>query len=166
MPEQARLRWSGSARSVVMPWLMTMFLVITLAIIVISNGYAEASERIEGWAWAAPVIALGTGIVLSHMFARVRVELTDDMAILRFGIGWPVQRISWDKVATVQVTDVRPAQWGGWGYRRNLRKKTTAAIMRAGEGLHFTFADGRSYIVTVDEADAALRVIRTILNDR
>ncbi|GAA2918001.1 hypothetical protein GCM10020221_12770 [Streptomyces thioluteus] len=52
-----------------------------------------------------------------------------------------------------------PRQWGGWGYRWR-PDQGTGVVVRRGEGFVVRLGDGRSFTVTVDDAEAAVRVIR------
>jgi hypothetical protein len=45
-------------------------------------------------------------------------------------------------------------QWGGWGYRWMPGAKASAAVLRKGPGIVLTFADGRRFAVSVDDATA------------
>ncbi|MFC8917953.1 hypothetical protein ACFT5C_19500 [Streptomyces sp. NPDC057116] len=102
-------------------------------------------------------------LVLFGTLAFVYVELTVDRHTLevRCGhMGLPRRRIPLDTVVDARFApSVTPRQWGGWGYRW-LPEKGTAVVVRRGEGLVLTLGDGRSFTVTVDDAEAAVRVIR------
>jgi hypothetical protein len=53
---------------------------------------------------------------------------------------------------------VTPRQWGGWGYRWR-PEKGTAVVVRRGEGLVLRLWDGHVFTITVDNAEAAVRII-------
>ncbi len=53
---------------------------------------------------------------------------------------------------------VTPRQWGGWGYRWRPHQGT-AVVVRRGEGVVLRLGDGHTFTVTVDNAEAAVRVI-------
>ena len=148
----------------ILPWVITLLMAVTLGVIVLTNRYATDAEKITGWAWLATVGPLALVTVLGRIYSRVALDVTDDAIVARFGFGWPTRRIAWSNVATVEKLYVHPMQWGGWGYRRSLLRKTTAAVMRSGEGLKFTFSDGRIFVVTVDNAEAGLTAIRKVLS--
>lgn len=54
---------------------------------------------------------------------------------------------------------VTPRQWGGWGYRWR-PEQGTAVIVRRGEGVVLRLGDGHTFTITVDNAEAAVRIIR------
>lgn len=102
-------------------------------------------------------------LVLFGTLAFVHVEITVDRHALevRCGhMGVPRRRIPLDTVVGAEFAPwVTPRQWGGWGYRW-LPEKGTAVVVRRGEGVVLTLGDGRSFTVTVDDAETAVRVIR------
>ncbi len=55
---------------------------------------------------------------------------------------------------------VTPRHWGGWGYRWR-PEKGTAVVVRRGEGVVLRLWDGHTFTITVDDAEAAVQVIRT-----
>ena len=108
-------------------------------------------------------LPVGLILIAAVLFTRLTVEVDDDEVRIVYGYGWPIQHIRWDRVAAVQTIQVRPTEWGGWGYRWVPWKKGTAAVMRAGSGFRFDFPNGKVFVVTVDDADAGLEVIRGVL---
>ncbi|WP_217624084.1 hypothetical protein [Streptomyces sp. TRM64462] len=113
-------------------------------------------------------VAVGL-LVLFGTIAFTHVELTVDHNALevRCGhMGLPRRRIPLDHVVGAEFAPrVTPRQWGGWGYRWR-PEKGTAVVVRRGEGLVLTLGDGRSFTVTVDDAETAVRVIRHRLHLR
>ena len=64
---------------------------------------------------------------------------------------WPSTHIDMADIKTASVIDVRPMQWGGWGYRGSLKlMKQAAVVHRAGPGLRLDLNDGKVFAVTVD----------------
>ncbi|WP_262387131.1 hypothetical protein [Streptomyces sp. TRM49041] len=113
-------------------------------------------------------VAVGL-LVLFGTLAFVHVELTVDRHALevRCGhMGLPRRRIPLEHVVGAEFAPrVTPRQWGGWGYRWR-PEMGTAVVVRRGEGLVLTLGDGRSFTVTVDDAETAVRVIRHRLHLR
>lgn len=161
MPKQ--VLWRGSAESAVLRSMVFLLIALITAIVVFANRLAAPEERIYGLDWLLPSITMGLALLAAVIFTRLSVEVDDDEVRIIYGYGWPTQRIEWDRVASVQAVTVRPTEWGGWGYRWVPWKKGTAAVMRAGSGFRFDFANGKVFIVTVDDADAGLEVIRGVL---
>ena len=158
--------WRGSAESVVLRSIVFLMIAVISAVVVFANRYAAPEEQLHGLAWLIPGIAFGVALIAAVLFTRLTVEVDDDEVRIIYGYGWPTQRIRWDRVASVQSIQVRPTEWGGWGYRWVPWKKGTAAVMRAGSGFRFDFPNGKVFVVTVDDADAGLEVIRGILSTK
>ncbi|MCH0542782.1 hypothetical protein I3F58_25115 [Streptomyces sp. MUM 203J] len=113
-------------------------------------------------------VAVGL-LVLFGTLAFVHVELTVGRNALEVRCGYmglPRRRIPLDHVVRADFAPrVTPRHWGGWGYRWR-PEKGTAVVVRRGEGLVLTLGDGRSFTITVDDAETAVRVIRRRLNLR
>ncbi|NBM16986.1 hypothetical protein [Streptomyces sp. GC420] len=107
-------------------------------------------------------IAVGLLILYGTLaFVHVAVRVDHDCMDVRCGhIGVPRRRIHLEHVVSAEYAPkVTPRQWGGWGYRWR-PEKGMAVVVRRGEGLVVTLADGRVFTVTVDDAETAVRVIR------
>jgi hypothetical protein len=98
-------------------------------------------------------------------FVHVAVSVDGDCLEVRCGhIGVPRCRIPLAHVVHADFAPrVTPRQWGGWGYRWR-PEKGTAVVVRRGEGLVLKLGDGRIFTVTVDDAEAAVRIIRDRLS--
>ena len=155
--------WRGRAESAILRSIVLLVIAFVVAAVVFGNRYADPSEQLRGWAWLAFAVPIGLALIAALLFTRLSVEIDDDEVRIVYGYGWPVQRITWDRVASVQTIHVRPTEWGGWGYRWVPWRKGTAAVMRAGSGFRFDFANGKVFVVTVDDAEGGLEVIRGVL---
>jgi hypothetical protein len=160
-----KVLWRGTASSMVLSWVIIAAEVFALGAVVMADAYGNPGEKLSVAGWVTVVIALSVGLVISLLSSRIAVEADDQELRVRFGFGWPVHRIPWATVEKVECIDVRPWQWGGWGYKMNLAKRSSAVILRAGEGLKVTLGNGRVFVVTVDGAKRGLEAIREILND-
>ncbi|MFF3557904.1 hypothetical protein ACWD4V_34550 [Streptomyces tsukubensis] len=122
--------------------------------------------------WTSGVIALSmsvVGCVAAGLlmlygtlpFVHVAVRVDSQAVEIRCGhIGLPRRRIPLAHVVRAEVDPrVTPRQWGGWGYRWR-PEQGTAIVVRRGEGIVVTLGDGRTFTVTVDDAEAAVRAIR------
>ncbi|MER6996147.1 hypothetical protein [Streptomyces sp. NPDC000410] len=122
--------------------------------------------------WTSGIIALlmsvigcvAAGLLMlfgTLAFVYVVVTIDRDALEVRCGhMGLPRRRIPLASVVGAEfVPRICPRQWGGWGCRWR-PEKGTAVIVRRGEGLVLDLGDGRTFTVTVDDAEAAVRVIR------
>ncbi|MCY0929583.1 hypothetical protein OTB20_25975 [Streptomyces sp. H27-H1] len=123
------------------------------------SGFVALLMAVIGCLAAGLLILFGT---LAFVHAAVTVDA--DAIEVRCGhIGLPRRRIRLADVAAAEyVPRITPQQWGGWGYRWR-PERGTAVIVRRGEGLELRLGDGKLFTVTVDDAENAVRVIRTHL---
>jgi hypothetical protein len=115
----------------------------------------------------SPLAAMGpivVGILLSAM-ALVQVVVDGSGIRIRFGwLPWPVIRVRLDEVASAEAIEIRPAEWGGWGYRGSRRALGRAAVVvRAGPGIRLELTDGSTMAVTVDDAERAAALLNDLL---
>ena len=77
---------------------------------------------------------------------------------VRFGpLGWPGVRVPLEGITGVELEDVDPLSYGGWGYR--ILPGVRAVVVRRGEGLRIARAGRPDLIVTVDDAATAAAVL-------
>lgn len=121
---------------------------------------------------SAPLIMSVVGCVAAGLlalfgtlaFVKVRVHVDGEALEVRCGhVGLPRRRILLGDVVEAEfLPRVTPRHWGGWGYRW-LPDKGSAVVVRRGEGMFLRLGDGRTFTVTVDDAEAAVRAIRARL---
>ncbi|WP_247745668.1 hypothetical protein [Streptomyces oryzae] len=125
-----------------------------------SGGLVPLVMSVVGCVAAGLLILFGT-----LAFVHVEVKVEGDTLEVRCGhAGVPRRRIHLrDVVEADHAPSVTPRHWGGWGYRWR-PEKGTAVVIRRGEGLVLRLGDGRLFTVTVDDAEAAVRHIRSRLH--
>ncbi|WP_327358532.1 hypothetical protein [Streptomyces sp. NBC_01304] len=121
-----------------------------------TSGLAPLLMSVIGCVAAGLLMLFGT-LAFVHVAVRVDKECLE----VRCGhMGLPRRRIPLSHVVGADFAPrVTPQQWGGWGYRWR-PEKGTAVVVRRGEGVVLSLGDGRKFTVTVDDAEAAVRVIR------
>jgi hypothetical protein len=119
------------------------------------SGVAALAMSVVGCIAAGLLILYGT-----LAFVHVAVKVDRECLEVRCGhIGVPRRRIPLSHVAGAEFAPrVTPRQWGGWGYRWR-PEKGTAVVVRRGEGLVLRLWDGHVFTITVDNAEAAVRII-------
>jgi hypothetical protein len=154
--------WHGSATNRVQ-WLLAAIGAACLALGVElavdsawTSGLAPLVMSIVGLLAAGLLVLFGT-----LAFVHVAVRVDKDCLEVRCGhIGVPRRRIPLDEVIGADFApQVTPRHWGGWGYRWR-PEQGTAVVVRRGEALVLQLGDGRTFTVTVDDAEAAVRCIR------
>ncbi|MFE0250783.1 hypothetical protein [Streptomyces sp. NPDC059010] len=160
--------WTGRATNRVQ-WLLAL---VGAACMALGIELAVESPWTEGIAPLAMAVVgcIAAGLlVLFGTLAFVHVALKVDQECLevRCGhIGVPRRRIPLSEVVGADfVPLVTPRHWGGWGYRWR-PEKGTAVVVRRGEGLVLRLWDGHTFTITVDDAEAAVTVIRDRLRTR
>ncbi|MGW1724271.1 hypothetical protein ACWCQK_15210 [Streptomyces sp. NPDC002306] len=121
-----------------------------------TSGSAALVMAVVGCIAAGLLVLFGT-----LAFVHVDLKLDKESLEVRCGhIGVPRRRIPLSHVEGADFAPlVTPRHWGGWGYRW-LPEKGTAVVVRRGEGVVLRLWDGHTFTITVDDAEAAVRVIR------
>ncbi|PAZ11114.1 hypothetical protein CLM62_37350 [Streptomyces sp. SA15] len=124
-----------------------------------TSGIAPLVMAVVGCIAAGLLVLFGT-----LAFVHVALKVDQECLEVRCGhMGLPRRRIPLSHVAGAEVDPhVTPRHWGGWGYRWR-PEKGTAVVVRRGEGVVLRLWDGHMFTITVDDAEAAVRVIRARL---
>jgi hypothetical protein len=81
--------------------------------------------------------------------------------------GVPHVNLALDQIVQASTLEIRPAAWGGWGYRGSLKLLRRAAmILRAGEGIRVDLKGGQVFVVSVDDAATGAAVLQAALAAR
>ncbi|MFH8576123.1 hypothetical protein OHB11_33280 [Streptomyces zaomyceticus] len=147
-----RFQWVAAAAGAA-----CMALGVTLAVeSAWTSGIAPLLMAVIGCVAAGLLVLFGT-----LAFVHVAVKVDDDAMEVRCGhIGVPRRRIPLSLVVGADFEpSVTPRHWGGWGYRWR-PEQGMAVVVRRGEGLVLRLADGRTFTVTVDDAESAVLFIR------
>lgn len=93
--------------------------------------------------------------------ATVNVRIDRNGMQVKYGrLPWPTTRISVDRIDTASTIEVRPSEWGGWGYRGSLKLMRQAAVVhRAGPGIRLDLKDGKIFVVTVDDPQIGVALL-------
>ncbi|WEB43807.1 hypothetical protein MOV08_34060 [Streptomyces yunnanensis] len=160
--------WHGSATNR-FQWLLAA---IGAACLALGVGLAVNSTWTSG---LAPLVMAVVGCVAAGLlvlfgtlaFVHVAVRVDDDCLEVRCGhLGVPRRRIPLDTVVGADFAPrVTPRHWGGWGYRWR-PEQGTAVVVRRGEAMVLRLGDGRTFTVTVDDAEGAVRCVRERLRLR
>jgi len=115
------------------------------------------TQLVEPWFTLALVIPA----IATTTFSRIRVTADRSGLQVRYGfLGWPGTSVPLQRIATARAIDVRPSEWGGWGYRGNLTLMNRAAVvLRAGPGIRLDLHDGKVFVVTIDDPDIPARLL-------
>lgn len=113
---------------------------------------------LSSWPVGLIVIAASVPIIMLSTF-RVRADRRG--LRIRYGcLPWPATTVDVTSIERATEIDVRPIEWGGWGYRGSLKLMRRAALVhRAGPGIRLDLVEGRVFVVTVDNPGAAVALL-------
>ena len=135
-----------------------------------SNRSLRAAGAVLATAPAVVGMALGflSGVAVVFVVAGLTVVLFGDVRVIvtggevSIGLGplrWPRRTMARSNIDHASVVDVRPRDWGGWGWRGLPGR--SAIVVRRGEGLELHTRAGGTLIVTVDDARRGAALINT-----
>ncbi|AIY03935.1 MULTISPECIES: hypothetical protein [Arthrobacter] len=155
--EQESGAWSRTITSKMLLWMPVALLALTAAL------YLPAVLDGSGASWIGLGTMLASVIVVSLL---AHLQVTVDWRGLRIvsTLGRiPLKRIRLEDIVAVEVTEIRPAEWGGWGYR--VMPGRSAVVMGAGPGLVITTTAEKQFAVTVADPGTAASLLLA-LRDR
>jgi hypothetical protein len=139
-----QISWS---RSVGSPW----FPVVGAVLVIVGCALGVAVDPVAG-------IVAGVAGAAVTLFSQARVTVDRRGLTVALGLlGWPHLRVPAHDVASVTVSDISPAQFGGWGYR--VVPGGRGVIIRSGPALVVTRRSGQRITVTVDDPHTAAGVL-------
>jgi hypothetical protein len=104
---------------------------------------------------AVPVVA---GLVLGRV--RVTVDLRGVRLVAGL-VGIPFKTVPLADIAGVEVTEINPLEWGGWGYR--LTPGRSALVLRRGPGLVVYLTSGHRLAITMDDPRTPAALLGALL---
>ncbi|MFI0264633.1 DUF1648 domain-containing protein [Streptomyces sp. NPDC017056] len=132
------------------------------ALLVLGPGLLAAALLIgvtASWAGAA---CMAFASLLCIAFASVRVTVDrHGLTVASPLVSRPRLRIPLGRVAEAGTQQVSPLRdFGGWGYR--IWSGRSGIVLRSGEALALRLADGRVFVVTVDDAATAAALLNAL----
>ncbi len=143
--------WSGGMSN-------GLLLALAAALIVIGGIVAVATNPVSGLVMAA------AGLIAVSL-SSIRVHAGPAGLTVNYGLlPWPRTQITIDRIETASAIDVRPMEWGGWGYRGSVKlMKQAAVVVRGGPGVRLDLNGNKTFVVTVPEAELPASVINGYL---
>ncbi|MFQ4148413.1 hypothetical protein AAGW05_06910 [Arthrobacter sp. LAPM80] len=156
--EQEAGAWSRTITSKTLLWLPAVLLVSMGAFFIPAFTEGDLSS-----AWIGSGAMLLSAILvalIAHM--HVTVDWRGLRIVSTLG-RIPLKRIRLDDIVSVEVAEIRPVEWGGWGYR--VMPGRSAVVMGAGPGLIVTTTAHKQFAVTVGDPETAASLLLA-LRDR
>ena len=151
------VRMAGSGRIGVIA--AVALLALTSALLIGIDLATGGRLSVLSWLMLGLTVFLGA---LLLAFTRFHVRVDASGLTARSALGWPGTHVAAADIAKTEVVTVNPlAEFGGWGWRL-APGSGTGIVMRAGEALRVTRRDGRLLTITVDDAQTAAGLLRTI----
>jgi lysylphosphatidylglycerol synthetase-like protein (DUF2156 family) len=143
--------WTGRAH---LAWWLPLLLVAIGVVLAVS-----ARSAVVG---AVPAAVL---LLVYLAFGWIRVSVDARGLRIRYGLlPRPVTSVPLDHVSQAERIDLRPLEWGGWGYRGSRKAfRRAAVVLRSGDAIKLKLTDGSEFAVTVDDAATGAAVLADLL---
>lgn len=156
--EQETGAWSRTISSKMLLWVAVGLLGFTALVVIPAFTEGElATVWISGSTMVLSTILV---VMIAHM--QVTVDWRGLRIVSTLG-RIPLKRIRLADITAVEVIELSPAEWGGWGYR--VMPGRSAVIMKAGPGLIVSTTAGKKFAVTVQDPETAASLLLS-LQDR
>ncbi len=160
-PERAALipgendTFTATSFGAIFVWLMAGLFVFGVLLCGIGLIDGSAAENPIGF------VALAFGGFLCAAFSVIRVTVDARGLRITSGLfGIPLKRIRLEHMADVEGTDLRPSDWGGWGYR--MTSGRSAIILRGGPGIVVTLTNGKLFALTLPNPDVPAELLNAL----
>ncbi|MGV8965544.1 MAG: DUF1648 domain-containing protein [Cellulomonas sp.] len=150
LADAAQAAWVHDATVGGARWFLVAVGVVMAAIVAISRE------------WAAVVIVAFVFSLLLVLLARWTVTVDRTGLTVRPLIRRPRIHVPLSEILEAEAVTVRPiAEFGGWGLRTSAAGRT-GVILRSGLALQVTRTGGRTFVVTVDDAQTGAALLNTL----
>jgi len=150
--------WIGSQRAWGYRFTVIAFPVM-LAAMVIVNATVKGAYPVWGIPqWLVMILLCGYSLLVASVEVVVGHK---DVSIRGGPLRVPLKKIPLDAIEGAEPIDVRPWDYGGWGYHP--KRGRTAFIMRGGDGLLIHTRRGRDVVVTIEDSEQAAALINDLL---
>jgi hypothetical protein len=138
--------WIGTATS---PFMKVVPIAALLLLLAIAVSYVRTHQlNMVSMGLVVPLVAVWVALTKLTVVIGVR-----GLPVAFGPVQWPRVRIPLDRIERVSTLDVRPTEWGGWGYRGSLTvMRQAAVVLRGGPGIRLDLHGSKTFVVTVDDA--------------
>ncbi|MEE1942652.1 hypothetical protein V1L54_25145 [Streptomyces sp. TRM 70361] len=139
-------------RSLTSGWMLAVGVVSAPALLV-AAAVVDEYRSIALWLLVVPVAFLATGAIRVTVSRRGVTVASLLLPFLR-------RRFALDRIRQASARWTRPTEIGGWGYRWS--PGLSAVSLREGDALWLTLTDDNRFVITVDDADTAARLVNRL----
>lgn len=123
-----------------------------------------AANGTPGWGTLL-IVAFGLLLLVAATFYW-RVTADRRGLTVRSALGWPRTTIPVHEITDVAIVEVQPmAEFGGWGWRHGVDGRS-GVVVRTGAAIQVTRANGKRFVVTVDDAATGAAVLQGVRTSR
>ena len=134
---------------------------IVLALAVVAFG-AWLTGAPDGVVWLLILVTIIL-VVLAATSLAFHVRVDDTGLTVRSVLGLPRFRVPLHEISTASRVEVNPmGEFGGWGIRLSVDKRF-GIVLRTGEAIEVTRANGRRFVVTVDDAATGAGLLQALV---
>ncbi|WP_140425610.1 hypothetical protein [Cryobacterium sp. N19] len=140
----------------------TMFAWVTVALIGLGSvlyGPAVIDGRAVDQLFGIVVMAIAILVVASFIRLRVSADWRG-LRVVSSVFRIPLKRIRLAAIDVVEAAELRPTEWGGWGYR--IMPGRSALILRKGPGLIVTTTNKKQFAISLDDPETPAALLATL----
>ena len=150
--------WSQTITGNMFLWVAIGLIILGFVIYGPAVVAGRASDQMVG------IVVMAVAIVLVASFVRLRVTADwRGLRVVSASFRIPLKRIRLDAIAVVEAAELRPAEWGGWGYR--IMPGRSAVILRKGPGLIVTTKSEKQFAISLDDPETPAALLATLRDD-
>ena len=153
------IAWSRTVTATLFLWVAGALAAVGIVLMLIKLAKGDGAEAL--------IDVLGIFLVTMVLVFFGRFRVTADWRGLRV-VSWlfriPLKRIRLEDISAVEADELRPMEWGGWGYR--ISSGRSALILRAGPGLIVTTTNQKQFAITLAEPELPAAVLATLRDSR
>ncbi|QEO13739.1 DUF1648 domain-containing protein [Agromyces intestinalis] len=146
-----RAVWTSVVRA---PWPVTALAVLALVLALVPVVLAPSA-----WLFSLGAV-LVIGVLATTTAARVAIDGSG--LTVRTLLGLPIGRVRLADAVVARAVDVRPAEFGGWGFRFDARGRR-GVILRGGTAIEVERRGAGPFVVTVPDAETGAALLNGLI---
>lgn len=158
---KSEVLWKSDSSSPLLRWGVAAIIGLVTIFVLFVNVVFNPEEKLEGTQLYFFLASMGIATLVATSFSKAELLVRERDFEVKFSSIFS-RTIPWSHVVSVRVVNVRPRDWGGWGFR--WKPKSIGIVMRKQPGLRFDFASNRSLTMTLDNADEGIEIIKQVLD--
>jgi hypothetical protein len=138
-----------------------MFVVLAGIAVLLAVAVSVILVPVQAVGATAAVVTLLLVAALCLVFSRIRVSVDRrGLRVVSSLFRFPIAHVALDRIVSARPTELRPAEWGGWGYR--IMPGRTAIVVSGHRGILVERDNGTHFAVTVPEPELPAALLSTL----